>query len=107
MDSDTLEQERGITIFSKVTSFEYKDNGILYNIVDTPGHADFGGEVERVLSMVDGVLLIVDAQEGPMAQTKYVLGKALRNNLKPVVVLNKGEQGRRVILQTIVVRYVG
>lgn len=87
MDSDTLEQERGITIYSKNTSIYYKDTKI--NIVDTPGHADFGSEVERVLRSVDSVLLLVDAQEGPMPQTKFVLKKSLDLGLKPIVVLNK------------------
>lgn len=87
MDSNDLERERGITILSKNTSIHY--NGIKINIVDTPGHADFGGEVERVLKMVDGVLLLVDAFEGPMPQTKFVLSKALKLNLKPIVVINK------------------
>jgi GTP-binding protein len=87
MDSNDLEKERGITILSKCTSIEYKGHKI--NIVDTPGHADFGGEVERVLSMVDGVCLVVCATEGPMTQTKFVLTKALARNLKPLVVMNK------------------
>ena len=87
MDSDTLEQERGITIYSKNTSIYYKDTKI--NIVDTPGHADFGSEVERVLRSIDCVLLVVDAQEGPMPQTKFVLKKSLELGLKPIVVLNK------------------
>ena len=87
MDSNDLERERGITILSKNTSVRYKD--IKINIVDTPGHADFGGEVERVLKMVDGVLLLVDAFEGPMPQTRFVLRKALQMNLKPIVVVNK------------------
>jgi len=87
MDSDTLEQERGITIYSKNTSVYYKDTKI--NIVDTPGHADFGSEVERVLRSIDSVLLVVDAQEGPMPQTKFVLKKSLELGLKPIVVLNK------------------
>ncbi|OMJ27333.1 GTP-binding protein TypA/BipA-like protein [Smittium culicis] len=87
MDSNELEKERGMTILSKVTSFMYKDHRI--NIVDTPGHADFGGEVERILSMVDGVVLVTDATEGPMAQTKFVLTKALQHKLCPIVVLNK------------------
>ena len=87
MDSGDLERERGITILSKNTSIMYKD--IKINIVDTPGHADFGGEVERVLNMVDGVVLLVDAFEGPMPQTKYVLRKALEQKLKPIVVINK------------------
>ena len=87
MDSNDLERERGITILSKNTSLTYKNFTI--NIVDTPGHADFGGEVERVLGMVDGVLLLVDAFEGPMPQTRFVLTKALSMGLKPVVVINK------------------
>ncbi|MBS1716559.1 MAG: translational GTPase TypA [Armatimonadetes bacterium] len=87
MDSNDLEREKGITILSKVASVRYK--GTKINIVDTPGHADFGGEVERVLSMVDGVLLIVDAQEGPMPQTRFVLKKAFENGLKPIVCINK------------------
>ncbi|NMA33553.1 MAG: translational GTPase TypA [Clostridiaceae bacterium] len=87
MDSNDLERERGITILAKNTSVRYKD--IKINIVDTPGHADFGGEVERVLKMVDGVLLLVDAFEGPMPQTRFVLRKALQLNLKPIVVVNK------------------
>ncbi len=87
MDSNALEQERGITIYSKNTSVFYKDTKI--NIVDTPGHADFGSEVERVLRSIDSVLLVVDAQEGPMPQTKFVLRKALELGLKPIVILNK------------------
>lgn len=87
MDSNALERERGITILAKNTSVMH--NGTKINILDTPGHADFGGEVERVLTMVDGVLLLVDAYEGPMPQTKYVLRKALERNLKPIVVINK------------------
>lgn len=87
MDSNDLEREKGITILSKVASVHYKDFKI--NIVDTPGHADFGGEVERVLSMVDGVLLVVDANEGPMPQTRFVLKKAFQNGLKPIVFINK------------------
>ena len=87
MDSGDIERERGITILSKNTAVMYND--IKINIVDTPGHADFGGEVERVLNMVDGVLLLVDAFEGPMPQTKYVLRKALEQGLKPIVVINK------------------
>lgn len=87
MDSGDLERERGITIMAKNTSVDYK--GVKINIVDTPGHADFGGEVERVLKMVDGVLLLVDAFEGPMPQTKFVLRKALQLSLKPIVVVNK------------------
>ena len=80
MDSNDLEKERGITILSKCTSLAYKDH--LINIVDTPGHADFGGEVERIMSMVDGVALVVDATEGPMTQTRFVLSKALGRGLR-------------------------
>jgi GTP-binding protein len=87
LDSNDLERERGITILAKCTSVEWK--GTRINIVDTPGHADFGGEVERILSMVDGVLLLVDAAEGPMPQTKFVTMKALKRGLKPIVVVNK------------------
>ena len=87
MDSNDLERERGITILAKCTSVEWQDTRI--NIVDTPGHADFGGEVERILSMVDGVVLLVDAAEGPMPQTKFVTSKALALGLRPIVVLNK------------------
>ena len=87
MDSGELERERGITILSKNTAIWYK--GVKINIFDTPGHADFGGEVERVLNMVDGALLVVDAFEGPMPQTKYVLRKALEHKLKILVVINK------------------
>ena len=87
MDSNVLERERGITILSKNTAVEYE--GVKINIVDTPGHADFGGEVERVLGMVDGCLLLVDAAEGPMPQTRFVLRKALQLGLKPIVVVNK------------------
>jgi GTP-binding protein len=87
MDSNALERERGITILAKNTAVKYKDT--LINIVDTPGHADFGGEVERVLGMVDGCILIVDANEGPMPQTRFVLKKALEKGLRPIVVVNK------------------
>src|SRR5437868_9904357 len=87
MDSNELERERGITIMAKNTAVHYQD--ILINIVDTPGHADFGGEVERTLSMVDGVLLLVDASEGPLPQTRFVLGKAFARGLPPIVVINK------------------
>jgi GTP-binding protein len=87
MDSNALEQERGITIYSKNASFFYKDTKV--NIVDTPGHADFGSEVERILRSIDSVLLVVDAQEGPMPQTKFVLKKSLELGLKPIVILNK------------------
>ncbi|MFW0778279.1 MAG: translational GTPase TypA [Rickettsiales bacterium] len=91
MDSGDLERERGITILAKCTSVT-RDN-LRINIVDTPGHADFGGEVERVLSMVDGVVLLVDSAEGPLPQTKFVLGKALKLGLKPIVVINKIDRG--------------
>ena len=87
MDSNDLERERGITILAKVTSVEWK--GMRINIVDTPGHADFGGEVERILNMVDGVVVLVDAAEGPMPQTKFVVAKALKIGLKPIVAINK------------------
>jgi GTP-binding protein len=87
LDSNELERERGITILSKNVSVRYK--GVKINIIDTPGHSDFGGEVERVLNMADGVLLLVDAFEGPMPQTRFVLQKALAQHLKPVVVINK------------------
>lgn len=90
MDNNALEKERGITILSKCTSINY--NGYRINIVDTPGHADFGGEVERVLSLVDSVAVVVDAQEGPMTQTRFVLRKALERGLKPIVVLNKADR---------------
>ncbi|AZB72588.1 translational GTPase TypA [Synechococcus elongatus] len=92
MDSNDLERERGITILSKNTAVKYKDT--LINIVDTPGHADFGGEVERVLGMVDGCILIVDANEGPMPQTRFVLKKALEKGLRPIVVVNKIDRPR-------------
>ena len=87
MDSSDLEKERGITILAKATSVEWKDTRV--NIVDTPGHADFGGEVERILSMVDGAIVLVDAAEGPMPQTKFVVGKALKVGLRPIVAVNK------------------
>ncbi|KLT23072.1 GTP-binding protein, typA [Wolbachia endosymbiont of Armadillidium vulgare str. wVulC] len=87
MDSGDQERERGITILAKCTSIMWGDEKI--NIIDTPGHADFGGKVERVLCMADGVLLLVDAAEGPMPQTKFVLSKALKANLKPIVIINK------------------
>ena len=87
MDSNTLEQERGITIYSKNAAIQYR--GTKINIVDTPGHADFGSEVERVLRSIDSVLLVVDAQEGPMPQTRFVLKKSLELGLKPIVVINK------------------
>jgi len=87
MDSNELERERGITILSKNASVTYKD--VKINVIDTPGHSDFGGEVERVLKMADGVCLLVDAFEGPMPQTRFVLQKALQLNLKPIVIINK------------------
>lgn len=95
MDSGDQEKERGITITAKVTAVQHEDYRI--NIIDTPGHADFSGEVERTLNMADGCILIVDAQEGPMPQTKFVLGKALANELKPIVIINKiDKQGSRI-----------
>src|SRR5690242_1446311 len=87
MDSNELERERGITILAKNTAVTYR--GVRINIVDTPGHSDFGGEVERALTMVDGVLLLVDASEGPLPQTRYVLRKALEAKLPPIVAINK------------------
>src|SRR3990167_9917254 len=94
MDSNELERERGITIFSKNASVQF--NGIKINIIDTPGHADFGGEVERVLNMADGCLLLIDAKEGPMPQTRFVLKKALEMGHKIIVVINKiDKQGAR------------
>ena len=87
MDSNDIERERGITILAKNTAIEYK--GCRINILDTPGHADFGGEVERIMKMVDAVVLVVDAYEGAMPQTRFVLKKALEANLKPIVVINK------------------
>lgn len=86
MDSGDIERERGITILAKATSAVWKDTRI--NIVDTPGHADFGGEVERILSMVDGVVVLVDSAEGPMPQTKFVVGKALKLGLRPIVAID-------------------
>ena len=93
MDSNDIEKERGITIFAKCTAVEWGDHRI--NIVDTPGHADFGGEVERILSMVDGVILLVDSAEGPMPQTKFVTGKALALGLNPIVIINKIDKADR------------
>jgi GTP-binding protein len=93
MDSGDLERERGITILSKVTSIEFE--GVRIQLVDTPGHADFGGEVERVLGLVDGVLLVVDAVDGPMPQTRFVLGKALAHGLRPIVVVNKVDRAEQ------------
>ncbi len=93
MDSNDLEKERGITILAKTTSVEW--NGYRINIVDTPGHADFGGEVERILHMVDGAIVLVDAAEGPMPQTKFVVSKALKVGLKPIVAVNKIDKPER------------
>lgn len=87
MDSNDLERERGITILAKNTAIMYQNTKI--NIVDTPGHADFGGEVERIMNMVDGVLLVVDSVDGPKPQTKFVLRKALEKGVKAIVVINK------------------
>ena len=87
MDSNDLEHERGITILAKTTALDYK--GVRINIMDTPGHADFGGEVERIMNMVDGVILVVDAYEGSMPQTRFVLKKAFEAKVKPIVVINK------------------
>ncbi|CAG0954684.1 partial GTP-binding protein TypA/BipA, partial [Anaerolineae bacterium] len=95
MDSLDLEREKGITIMAKNTAIVYK--GTKINIVDTPGHADFGGEVERTLNMVDGVMLLVDATEGPLPQTRFVLGKALSHGLPPIVVINKIDRPDRRI----------
>src|SRR5215472_3925107 len=87
LDSNELERERGITILAKCTSVVWRDTRI--NIVDTPGHADFGGEVERILNMVDGAIVLVDAAEGPLPQTKFVLSKALARGIRPIVAINK------------------
>lgn len=95
MDSNDLEKERGITILAKNTAIKWNDYRI--NIVDTPGHADFGGEVERVMSMVDSVLLVVDAFDGPMPQTRFVTKKAFAYGLKPIVVINKVDRLARVL----------
>ena len=91
LDSNDIERERGITIFAKNIAIQY--HGIKINLIDTPGHADFGGEVERVLKMADGCLLLVDAFEGPMPQTRFVLRKAFENGLRPIVVINKIDRG--------------
>lgn len=99
MDSNPQEKERGITIFAKNAGYNYKNHKV--NIVDTPGHADFGGEVERILKMVDGALLLVDALEGPMPQTKFVLRRALEAGLKVIVVINKVDRPNARPLQVI------
>src|SRR6195952_99945 len=99
MDSNDLERERGITILAKCTSVHWKDTRI--NIVDTPGHADFGGEVERILSMVDGVVVLVDAAEGPMPQTKFVVSKALKIGLRPIVAVNKVDRPAARIIEVV------
>jgi len=99
MDSNDIERERGITILAKTTAVFYGDYRI--NIVDTPGHADFGGEVERIMKMVDGVLLVVDAYEGPMPQTKFVLKKALESGCKPIVVINKVDKPTARVKQVV------
>src|SRR3990167_4267206 len=99
MDSNDQERERGITILAKNTAVYYRD--VKINIIDTPGHADFSGEVERILNMADGALLLIDAQEGPMSQTKYVLKKALEIGLTPIVVINKIDKRDACIADTI------
>ena len=99
MDSNDIERERGITILAKTTSIIYKDTKI--NILDTPGHADFGGEVERIMNMVDGCLLLVDAFEGTMPQTRFVLKKALQAHIKPIVVINKIDRTNSDINRTL------
>ena len=99
MDSMDLEREKGITIMAKNTAIVYQ--GVKINIVDTPGHADFGGEVERTLNMVDGVMLLVDATEGPLPQTRFVLGKALERRLPPIVVINKIDRPDRRIKEVL------
>ena len=104
LDNNELERERGITILAKNVAIEYK--GCKINVIDTPGHADFGGEVERVLNMADGVLLLVDAFEGPMPQTRFVLQKALELNLKPIVVINKVDKLTFLLVLTKQVRGV-
>src|SRR5690554_618350 len=99
LDSDSLEREKGITILAKNTTLFYKDYKI--NILDTPGHSDFGGEVERIMHMVDGVLLVVDANEGVMPQTRFVLSEALKRNIKPIVVINKIDRETTLISKTL------
>lgn len=99
MDSNDIERERGITILAKTTAINYKDYRI--NILDTPGHADFAGEVERIMNMVDGVVLVVDAFEGTMPQTRFVLKRALEYHLKPVVVINKVDRPNADIQKTL------
>ena len=104
MDSNDIEKERGITILSKNTAIRWNDYKI--NIIDTPGHSDFGGEVERVLKMVDGVLLLVDAQEGVMPQTKFVVKKALSLGLKPILVVNKIDKPHQQLYQAQLLVYL-
>ena len=99
MDSNDIERERGITILAKTTSIEYHNTKI--NILDTPGHADFGGEVERIMNMVDGCLLLVDAFEGTMPQTRFVLKKALEAHVKPIVVINKVDRANSNISKAV------
>src|SRR4030042_4989794 len=99
MDSNALEREKGITIMAKNTAVVYR--GVKINIIDTPGHADFSGEVERVISMADGCLLLVDSVEGPMPQTKFVLRQALINGLKPIVVINKIDRANARIAEVL------
>ena len=103
MDSNDIERERGITILAKNTAIRYKDTRI--NIMDTPGHADFGGEVERIMKMVDGVVLVVDAYEGTMPQTRFVLKKALEQRLTPIVVVNKIDKPARLVRQKLSMKY--
>jgi len=99
MDQNTLEREKGITIMAKNTAVIYR--GVKINIIDTPGHADFSGEVERVINMADGCLLLVDSMEGPMPHTKFVLAQALKNGLKPIVVINKTDRANARIAEVL------
>src|SRR4051794_30204138 len=99
LDSNDLERERGITILAKNIAISYKD--VKINLIDTPGHADFGGEVERVLRMADGVLVLVDAAEGPMPQTRFVLSKALECRLQPIVIVNKVDRSDARVLEVL------
>ena len=104
LDFNPLERERGITILAKNISVNYK--GVKINVIDTPGHSDFGGQVERVLNMADGALLLVDAAEGPLPQTRFVLDKALQLGLKPIVVINKIENCLKTRMKRRVLRFV-